>query len=178
MNTEQIENLYMEKRDQLIKRFIYSCKGSEMDAEDIVQEAFTRLLTYKENVPSEKPAAEKYLTQIAYNCFLCNRNEERRGGAVDYDELAEDSLMREEDTHFKEVLDVIKSLDKVIVSYPEQEKEALRLHFNKGYRCSDLASLLGNSKYYWSQLTNEVHQRLVSLHERGGFFSKGKWVEI
>ena len=176
MNEQQITSLYEAKRDYLLKRYTFLCNSSVMDAEDILQETFARLLTYKESIPEEPEEAEKYLQRMAYNCFLANRRENQRSGTVDYDELAEESFVTEEDARLGEVQELIKHLDVVLNSYPEQEKTAMRLHFLKKYRSGDLMAIFGGSKGYWSKLSNSVYDRLKAFQERGAYFSKGSWV--
>ena len=176
---KRIEQIYINNRDSLVKHFTHRCDGSEMDGEDIVQEGFTRALTYIDSAPegSDKDL-ENWMFKICQNCFKDNRRDNRLGGAVDIDEFEEIVDFDPQDESMRYARQLLKCSDKLNESMDEGTRRGIHLHFFNGYRCTDLSRLIGNSPKFWERRIQSTRDKILDLAKRQGYYSGGRWVPV
>jgi RNA polymerase sigma factor (sigma-70 family) len=175
----KLEVLYANQHKKLVKFFKSRCDGNIMDAEDIVQEGFTRALTYIDSAPrGSNKELNDWLFKICHNAFKSNRKEKRLGGASDIDELEEVVDFSPDDEEMRYARQLLRCSDKLTQGLDEEVRKGINLHFFKGYRCSDLSKLLGGSPKSWERSISKVRESIVDLAKRQGYFSKGHWVPV
>lgn len=81
---KKVEEQYREHSDRLIKMYARFLSHRER-AEDIIQEAYTRALTYWDAYDEEKPF-DKWFNSIISSCLRDNKRIERMHGMVDISE--------------------------------------------------------------------------------------------
>lgn len=178
MTNEKILVIYNELNDKLISRYTHACNGSEMDAEDIVQEAYSRALRYADSMPDKELDRARWFTRIAYNCFIDNRNEQRNAGTVDIDEQGEHIEPDAPCQYSEDVRHLLAFLPNACSTFTEEQSEAMFLHFARDYSLRGLTDLFGKNLKYWHMMAQQVYNRLITIRNNEGYFSGGKWVFI
>lgn len=81
---KKVESHYRENADRLVKMYGRFLSHTER-AEDIIQEAYTRALTYWDAYDEEKPF-DKWFNSVISSCLRDNKRVERMHGMVDITE--------------------------------------------------------------------------------------------
>lgn len=128
---------YAQNFDRLVKAWTKRA-GSEMDAEDLVQEAFTRALKYLDNYDGISPF-EGWFVTILNNCHkdLAAVNH-RMGMSVELDEAEKLGLIEPEEmpTSNHRFLRVI---NKLIEGSNRPSRDVLYLHFIRGWNSKEIS---------------------------------------
>ena len=131
-----IEEVYTAERSRLCKK-VRNRVGGPVNAEDVVQEAFTRALQYQDSYNPEFKSLDAWLGTILNNAGRDFKKAERRQGmsagtSVDYEtNTLEEDAIRTELVH--RVLE-----DMAVSSY----SEILRLYFLLGYTPKEISEVL------------------------------------
>lgn len=126
------------------------------DAEEVVQDAFTRIYVYAERYQKQSGAsfsswAYTILTRLAYTRYVKMRNERQRSQDMEpeaFERIADQSDFREELSVTNEVLVALSKL-------PEQAARVLRLQFIEGLSQEEIAEREGTSV---SAIKTRVHR--------------------
>ncbi len=123
-----IESYYKDNYDKLVKSVSYRV-GSMCNAEDVVQEAFTRALQYKDSFRQDGNLAN-WFAQILRNCVRDFQQDLRMNGMTvefeeDHDELVEDK---------QESKSLLKRIEYEIDKYRSPKRDILSLIFLKGFK--------------------------------------------
>lgn len=130
-----VEEYYRDKYEELVKRYTRR-SGGVQNAEDIVQEAFARCLTYLPAYDGKSPF-ENWFSRILQNCFKEYMNVERNYGMnttkEDVDVPCPISLENKRLVH-----DVKKYIEEKVA---EDEREILNLYYIRGYSLKDVKKI-------------------------------------
>lgn len=131
MVVSPLEKHYTEHRGRLVKTYSFRL-GSEQDAEDVVQEAYYRVLKYLNSF--DGTSFDKWFSRIIKNCFL-ERKKELNGNFLEPlgDEEGEGEDGEEYSKH------VMRNIYALIRSKNVVQKEVLWLHFNLQYTAKDIS---------------------------------------
>jgi len=138
--SEALEKYYKNNYERLVKSYTRRC-GTPHDAEDVVQEAFTRALTYIDKYDSREPIAN-WITRIVYNSF-CDWKKEQRSGQynVTYNDENYDPI---DGTQERKILvDKVKQF--ITDKYDDRTKEAINLFYFCNYKAREIGDLIGMS---------------------------------
>jgi len=159
---KQIEKHYVENFDKLVKRFSYRAGGIP-NAEDVVQEAFTLALKYKDsfNPDSKHRGVDKaefggWFNGILNNALrLYKRKEQLLGMSVEYQEDMDEAapLMEWEG-------DLIDAVKKDIARKPPQIRQALWLYLFKQYKPREICQVVDMSNAYVRTSVKEFKQEM------------------
>jgi RNA polymerase sigma factor (sigma-70 family) len=151
-----IEELFRSNYSLYAKKYAMKT-GSVMDAEDIVQEAFTRALSYWSSFDPDKNELSTWFSTILHNVWRDYQRDKRDNGVV---KSLEDET---EEVGYSIVLEQDKTLIfKLLDTKQGVRKEVLRLHYILGYtpreivQVTDLASK--TVRNYLTQFRKEVEE--------------------
>ena len=132
-----LELYYQEERKHLVNK-VKRRAGGEVNAEDVVQEAFTRGLKYANSFDETRRPFEAWFNTILNNSLRDFQRQERLYGMnISLDEEKIDGV------DMKEIRGVIKrDLYKLINRQPEPKSTILRLHFRKGYKTREITEVV------------------------------------
>jgi len=138
-NRETIENYYRDHRDELLA-FVGSRLGGSDYAEDIVQDAFMRLLAIRE------PLIELTLPNLVYT--FCSRMivdwYRRRASRLDGEhELQRSSAGYASAESVLSVREITEQLEHGLARLPEDCRELYRLHVYGGMKAADICQQTG-----------------------------------
>ena len=129
----KIDQFYSENFDTLVKRY-HNRAGSRPNAEDVVQEAFSRALKYYSTFEESKKEFGAWFNTIANNALRDFKNQEKRMGmSVEFNEEDWGTSLNLDDEMLKE------SIYTKIAEKPKQQREILKLHFEKQYMAKEIA---------------------------------------
>jgi RNA polymerase sigma-70 factor (ECF subfamily) len=130
-----------------VYRAAYRITGDAMDAEDVLQTVFTRLLRRDEPLDPDAGAGS-YLHRAAINAALDLMRRKKRSRAVDLDEvqdeLAEDTRRGPEGRHTNRELG--RRLRDALARLSPRQAEVFALRYLEGLGNVDIARLLGSSQ--------------------------------
>lgn len=127
----ELTEFYTAQKDRLIKRISYRA-GSMHNAEDVVQEAFTRALTYIEAYDPEVRPLPAWFNTILNNALKDFKKAERNAGTVTEEGVVEDLDLE----IFKS--EVVEELVKQIQEMQEPAKEILKQFVVLGYTAKEV----------------------------------------
>ena len=131
-----IETYYEENRKQLLKRV--SGRGIRQDlVEDVLQEAFTRALTFFHTFDKNRNFGSWFNT-ILNNCIKDAKREDKMEGMVSSEDVAEP--VTSEDLEFNSLL--CERLEKELEGRAKQTRDILYLYFNKNMKPAEIAQVV------------------------------------
>lgn len=137
---KEIENYYAKERKRLIKRVIGRA-GSHAGAEDIVQEAFTRALTYYDSYVPGIYDFGAWFNRILDNATKdYSKAERHRGMVVDVDA---DILAGPNSDPYMKIL--LAEITAMIEEKPVDTRYILHLYFIEQYKPADIAKIVALS---------------------------------
>lgn len=141
ISNEEIGNYYAENFDMFVKRYSRRC-GSEMEAEDCIQNAFERALKYKASC--REGNLPEWFSGILRNAYLDFLSAKRQDGmAKDIDDCyCELPPVVEDHNHFSTRDRVYEAIEE----YPEHQKEILTYHFKHGFNCNEISQIVPTSR--------------------------------
>lgn len=170
---DALEVLFREHYDQ-IYRTAYRITGSPVDAEDVLQTVFLRLVRRDEGFDL-KPNPQAYLLRAAINASLDVMRSRTRSKAVAIDEVAteqlESSFLNPEAAHQdRELRGLIQT---AISKLGAKAAEMFVLRYYEGYGNREIAEMLGTSQMVVgvmlhrsrTRLRKEIGQYLEKHHE-------------
>jgi len=132
-----IEDHYRTNFDHLVMRF-RGPSGSKHNGEDIVQEAYTRAMTYWDSFNIEKDF-KKWFSRILVNCLKDKVKEERQHGFFETDAQVAEGQPRA----FNRL--IIRDVKKIIKMQPDNVAYILNLYFFAQYKTIEIADLVPES---------------------------------
>jgi RNA polymerase sigma-70 factor (ECF subfamily) len=135
---DEILDLYR-RHASAVFRFAWGLCGDRSQAEDLVSETFTRLLTKAPRI--ETRTALAYLLAVARNAYLSGRRRERREMPLDAEVRAPESdpgARLDDQARLQSVVRALREL-------PEGERSALLLRVDHDLTYEEIASALGIS---------------------------------
>ena len=130
-----LTEFYAEQYDKLVKRVSYRA-GGPANAEDVVQEAFTRALTYIDSFEPDRDALGAWFNTILNNALKDFKKQERRQGATTDEPIIEDF---DKYMYQQEQLEVIfQEIDDM----PEPSRSIIRNFVVLGYSAKEVARMV------------------------------------
>lgn len=130
-----IEDHYRAHSSDLVKIYAGRCRGRHI-SEEMVQEAYTRALTYWESFDETKEF-DKWFSQILVNTFKSKGKEERAHGSSD--RLMEEIV----DVQSKAFnLLIIRDVERFIAEQPANTIVILNLFFFKEYTSKEISEMV------------------------------------
>lgn len=157
MLVSEIEKHFREFRPAFVKR-MYFRSGSHEGAEDIVQEAYCRVLKYKDSFVADE--FSKYFNTILNNCLRDWKNQEN-GHTNDLfdEELAEGTAC----PHYSE--HVMKEVFELISTKSVSQQEILTMYFKYEYPAIDISNATAYSYAHCHKVISRFRQELKELYE-------------
>jgi len=129
----EIENFYSENFELLVKRY-HNRAGSKTNAEDVVQEAFSRAMKYYKTFQESKKEFGAWFNTIANNALRDFKNQEKRMGmSVEFNEEDWGLGLSLTDEVLKD------RIRQKIADKDGQQQEILTLHFEKQYMPKEIS---------------------------------------
>ena len=126
----QLEEFYRSNRSKLISS-IRKKAGNVVDAEDVVEETFSRALKHWHHYDVSKPL-EGWIVGIMHNALADFKREERMHGMPGLDEPVYDI----EERH--EVKELVRS---ALELASDRDKDIVRLYYSVGYTSKEIADI-------------------------------------
>jgi RNA polymerase sigma factor (sigma-70 family) len=152
----RIEKFYKKNYRQLVNR-ISGRVGGRINGEDVVQEAFTNALQYKDSY-QEGRSIEKWFNTILYNAAHDFQARER---GHYHSELHEDQIACDDNPYFKKMLNEIEELIDEQKGKPDK-REVLRLYYLKQYAPADINKVVSFTP---SNIRVTIHRFKQKLEE-------------
>jgi len=131
-----IETYYKENRKQLLKRI--AGRGIRKDlVEDVLQESFTRALTFYHAFDKKRNFGSWFNT-IMNNCIKDAKREDKMEGMVSSEEVYDPTTS--EDLEFNSLL--CKRLEKELEGRSKHTKDILYLYFKKNMKPSEISQIV------------------------------------
>jgi RNA polymerase sigma factor (sigma-70 family) len=138
-----IENLFRAGYNNFVAR-VKGRVGGAFNAEDVVQEAFTRALTYRSSFDPERLTLNAWFNTILNNACKDFKREEKMQGMTE--ELTEQNGgLYDLGVEGK---DVQRKVEEEIKDYPNKQRDVLTLYYLRGYSRRDVAKVLDVSTNY------------------------------
>ena len=144
-----------------VYRAAYRITGNAMDAEDVLQTVFTRLLR-REEQPDLSESAGSYLHRAAVNAALDLMRRRKRSRRVDLDEVG-DSLVDVSDIGPERAQDsreLKTRLREAMSSLSPRQAEIFTLRYLEGLGNLEIAKMLGASQTSIAVLLHRARHRL------------------
>lgn len=153
-----IEKLYITSYKKFVKQVNSRCHNMA-DAEDIVQEAFCRALTYFDSLDNR--GVHAWFSVILENAFNHHMNDQRRSGCVDHDELDEGHLVGEMSEWAD---DMMKRIEAEINEVKDvNHRMVLFLYFVRGYKPREILDVVplkaGNVRIIIHRFGEEIKEK-------------------
>ena len=156
MEVYDIEKHYIANRKKYLKTFTFR-SGSEHAAEDIVQEAYERVLRYRHSCSIND--ADKWIRTILNNCLKEYKNIENghTNDVFDEEEAEGTACPHYSEQVMREVNDLIDT--KAII-----QKEILGLYFRHEYSAADISRITLHSYANCHKVISRFRQELRDLY--------------
>jgi RNA polymerase sigma-70 factor (ECF subfamily) len=157
---EDLEALFREHHGA-VYRAAYRITGNAMDAEDVLQTVFTRLLR-REEQPDLSETAASYLHRAAVNAALDLMRRKKRARKVDLDEVGE-RLVDTADPgpeRSRGNSELKARLREAMSALSPRQAEIFALRYLEGVSNIDIARMLGSSQTAVAVLLHRARHRL------------------
>lgn len=153
MNTvELIEEYYTKNYNKLVKAWSRAV-GGDINAEDVVQEAFTRALSYKDSYNESIAPVQVWFIGILRNAARDFMRAERNSGGVASSPLEKGSVVEFEE-HMSELIEMSQTdgdtVERILLEITEMgnpEKQVLWLYFFRNYSMSEIYNIVDGVTY-------------------------------
>lgn len=133
---EVLGRFYVDNRDNLLRRLSYGA-GTQWNAEDVLQEAFVRALTYWDTFdPDNKELGAWFSTILKNSLRDFKRDEWLFGMGEEFDEEQYDP----QEMPIGEV-ELVKKIYEMVDGKTDNHQEILLLYFDKHYSPKDIANV-------------------------------------
>lgn len=153
----EIENYYLQYRPALVKR-MYFRTGTEADAEDVVQEAFTRALKYAPKARIDHFG--KWFSQVLTNALRDHMNASKGYTTVEDEDMPEESV--DCSGYPNRVMFEIQEL---ITTKSEVQMEVLSMHIFDEHSAKDISQITPYSYAQVHQIILRFRNELKSLYK-------------
>lgn len=165
MSYAAIEEFYKENWDDLIRRNTRKCGGVE-NAEDVVQEAFTRCLEGVDTFDSQRGDLGRWIVRALTNTFIDFKRQERARGmglTVSLTSLEDNDVHFLEDGFDKKIM-IDNLVDKTIrVKSPKTHKKLIQ-HYKLGYSVREIREVGGSDVWSLRATTQRIRKNLKEKH--------------
>lgn len=136
-------------------RYALSLSASECDAEDLVHDAWVRLMRHQHHSP-DKPL----LYRTIRNLYIDRYRRRRKFPEVEYQEFDQATVGHAEDQSF----DLIKAdeMNDVLARLRDQERETLYLSVVEGYTVDEIGSLTDRAR---GTVLSQIHRTKAKLRK-------------
>ncbi|HLF83938.1 MAG TPA: sigma-70 family RNA polymerase sigma factor [Blastocatellia bacterium] len=157
---DEVELLYREHRDHVF-RAAYRVTGSVVDAEDVLQTVFLRLVRRKEKVDLS-PSPGSYLHRAAVNASLDLLRSRTRSRSVSIEEVAFDAPHSSEPSPETQQVDreLQNQIRRSIATLGPKAAEIVVLKYFEGHSNLEIAEMLGTSQMVIGVLLHRARTRL------------------
>ncbi len=141
-----IESLFQEHYDRVF-RTAYRVTGNTVDAEDVLQTVFLRVMRNQEN-KDLSPNPKSYLVRAAINAALDIVRARSRAKSISIDQLTEHPVSNSNfnPQNQQEDRELRRQIQKAISTLGKKAAEVFVLRFLEGYENQEIAQLLGMSQ--------------------------------
>ncbi len=167
--TAEEQNLFdkiYNEYDDMLTKYAVSLMNNINDGEEILQEAYYRIVKGFSNVEKVDEALRvNYLMTIVRNCANDFYNKRKNDVCADYlEDLPEadftDNTAGTYDTASEHIKDIIAGLD-------SKYADVITLKYTYGYKISEIAEMLGISEANVSTRLNRAKKKIREEYERG-----------
>ena len=157
---DEVELLYREHHDHVF-RAAYRVTGSVVDAEDVLQTVFLRLVRRKEKVDLS-PSPGSYLHRAAVNASLDLLRSRTRSRSVSIEEVAFDAPHSSEPSPETQLVDreLQNQIRRSIATLGPKAAEIVVLKYFEGHSNLEIAEMLGTSQMVIGVLLHRARTRL------------------
>ena len=157
---DEVELLYREHHDHVF-RAAYRVTGSVVDAEDVLQTVFLRLVRRKEKVDLS-PSPGSYLHRAAVNASLDLLRSRTRSRSVSIEEVAFDAPHSSEPSPETQQVDreLQNQIRRSIATLGPKAAEIVVLKYFEGHSNLEIAEMLGTSQMVIGVLLHRARTRL------------------
>jgi RNA polymerase sigma-70 factor (ECF subfamily) len=157
---DEVELLYREHHDHVF-RAAYRVTGSAVDAEDVLQTVFLRLVRRKEKVDLS-PSPGSYLHRAAVNASLDLLRSRTRSRSVSIEEVAFDAPHSSEPSPETQQVDreLQNQIRRSIATLGPKAAEIIVLKYFEGHSNLEIAGMLGTSQMVIGVLLHRARTRL------------------
>jgi len=157
---DEVELLYREHHDHVF-RAAYRVTGSVVDAEDVLQTVFLRLVRRKEKVDLS-PSPGSYLHRAAVNASLDLLRGRTRSRSVSIEEVAFDAPHSSEPSPETQLVDreLQNQIRRSIATLGPKAAEIVVLKYFEGHSNLEIAEMLGTSQMVIGVLLHRARTRL------------------
>lgn len=157
-NYNEIEQFYQDNRNRLVKILTHRA-GSPENAEDVIQESFTRAMTYWSSFDPERQKIGAWFNTIMNNALKDFKRDERSGGTfVELEEEHHESFTLSETNE-----DTIKRIKDAITAKSGDEKDILDLYFLKQYKPREITCVVETNSKRISYVVNNFRLEMQDL---------------
>jgi RNA polymerase sigma factor (sigma-70 family) len=134
LSLERIEKHYQDCRERIVKRITFRV-GSVEAAEDIVQEAYYRIIKYRDSYHRGRPL-DNWFSTVLRNCISEYKNKERGQPQPDEDNDVDDVASSVElyAEYYKDILELIQTKN-------TEQRIVLEYYFVNQYSPLDIANI-------------------------------------
>lgn len=155
---EEVESLFHQHHD-MVFRTAYRITGSVVDAEDVLQTIFLRLVKRR---PDLSPSPASYLHRAAINASLDLMRSRNRASSVPFEEIA--PVITDREGHSPEAQHANRELRRIIrqsvAQLSEKTAQAVVLKYFEGYGNREIADRLGTSQMVVAVMLHRARRRL------------------
>ena len=156
MDIPTIVEHYIKNREKYVKRMAFRL-GNDSYAEDIVQEAYERLLKYKNSFSGDD--FDKWTNTILNNCLKHFKNVEKGHTEDVFDEEQSEGYSC---THYSDR--VMKEVFELINTRSDNQQEILNLHFKHEYSPIDISRVTDHNYSNCHKVITRFRQELKELY--------------
>lgn len=154
---EQFEALYTRYIDKIYNYFWYRVGHDQDVAEDLAQETFVRAYQALSRFKVTKKSYLSYLLAIAHNLLI---NHYRKPQPISIEATGVD--VPEEIWSDIETKDNIRSMWRAIQQLPSKEQDILYLKYQRGYKISEIAKIVGKSENAVKLTLSRARKKLIA----------------
>lgn len=155
---KEIEGHYREKYETVVKTIGRSFNNFQ-DAEDVVQEAYTRACQYWDSYDAEVSIFDTWFEGVLENCLKDKKKDLKlQGGTIEYKVERDTRAINPSSLSKRE----LENIDELISKRPEHMQKILRLHLWKGYDISDIEKVVPEK---WDNIRTIVMRFKKELRE-------------
>ena len=145
----------MEQFADRLFRFAFASLRNREQAEDVVQESFTRVWEKHETVDFAK--VKSYLFTIAHHALIDEVRQQQRWSDLNAGQLAFESTVR---TSYPDINDI---LHKALATLPEAQRNTLLLRDYEGYSYQEIGDITGMSE---AQVKTNIFRARTTLKNK------------
>ena len=143
MGNQQSARKIYDQYARAMYNILYRMTRNEMEAQDLLQEAFIRAFRYLESFKGESTFGA-WLKRIVINTGLENQRK-RKPEWIELDQHHDSLESKEEEINWTEILRDVSLVRKAILQLPEGTRNVLTLYLLEGYTHEEIGDLLGIS---------------------------------